>query len=93
MIAIYRCAACGSPRVKADEKCEGYSITKGIVGTAIFGNVGAVAGINGKKKTYYHCPDCGTTLSYPMGRTILNVINEYISNPSANEVGRKTIRI
>ena len=85
MIAIYRCAACGSPRVKADEKCEGYSITKGIVGTAIFGNVGAVAGINGKKKTYYHCPDCGTTLSYPMGRTILNVINEYISNPSANE--------
>ena len=85
MIAIYRCAACGSPRVKADEKREGYSITKGIVGTAIFGNVGAVAGINGKKKTYYHCPDCGTTLSYPMGRTILNVINEYISNPSANE--------
>lgn len=85
MIAIYRCAACGSPRVKADEKCEGYSITKGIVGTAIFGNVGAVAGINGKKKTYYHCPDCGTTLSYPMGRTILNIINEYISNPSANE--------
>ena len=85
MIAIYRCAACGSPRVKADEKCEGYSITKGIVGTAIFGNVGAVAGINGKKKTYYHCPDCGTTLSYPMGRTILNVINVYISNPSANE--------
>lgn len=85
MIAIYRCAACGSPRVKADEKHEGYSITKGIVGTAILGSVGAVAGLNGKKRTYYHCPDCGTTLSYPMGRTILNIINEYISNPSANE--------
>lgn len=51
MSAFLRCAACGSPRVMMDEKSEGYSLAKGILGTALIGNVGVVAGINGKKKS------------------------------------------
>jgi hypothetical protein len=82
MSAFLRCAACGSPRVMMDEKSEGYSLAKGILGTALIGNVGVVAGINGKKKKYYHCPDCGTTLSYPMESTVLKIINDCISNPT-----------
>lgn len=84
MSAFLRCAACGSPRVMMDEKSEGYSLAKGILGTALIGNVGVVAGINGKKKKYYHCPDCGTTLSYPMESTVLKIINDCISNPTDN---------
>ena len=33
----------------------GYSFTKGIVGTALFGPVGAVAGVGGKRTTTVTC--------------------------------------
>ena len=38
----------------------GYSFSKGLVGTALFGTVGAVAGINGKKNkiVQYMCSNC-----------------------------------
>lgn len=41
-----------------------YSFKKGIIGAALLGPVGAVAGINGKKSLVYHCEDCGYTASY-----------------------------
>lgn len=39
-----------------------YSFTKGIIGTALVGPLGAIAGVGGKKgKEYitYQCPHCG----------------------------------
>ena len=84
MVHLYRCAACGSPRVVADTKAEGYSLSKAFVGTMIIGPVGAVAGVNGKSKYYYHCPDCGATLSYPMGASTASMIDKYLQNPSLN---------
>ena len=46
----------------------GYSFKKGIVGTAVFGPIGAVAGIGGKKThtVTYQCSNCGkiTTVTY-----------------------------
>lgn len=40
---------------------DGYSMKKGLLGTALFGPVGAVAGINGKKNklVQYRCRHCG----------------------------------
>ena len=40
---------------------KGYSITKGALGAALLGPVGAIAGVGGKKnKTVtYSCPHCG----------------------------------
>lgn len=90
MIVPFRCAACGSSHVAVDEKSEGYSVAKGLAGTFIFGAVGAVAGVGGKKKTYYHCAACGVTLSYPMGQTTKNMLNNYISDPDNNEMLLRT---
>lgn len=46
----------------------GYSFGKGLVGTALFGPVGAVAGIGGKKThtVTYQCSNCGAikTITY-----------------------------
>ena len=65
-MALYRCAACGSPNVVTDTQKEGYSYVKGAIGTVVLGVGGAAAGINGKTKTVYKCPDCGLTLNYSM---------------------------
>lgn len=62
----YRCAICGSPNVQRNESSNGFSYKKALVGTAVFGTVGAVAGINGKQTIQYTCPDCGFTKSAPM---------------------------
>ena len=83
-MVIYRCAACGSPNVTIDTKEEGYSLSKAVVGTMLIGSIGALAGINGKTKNYYHCPDCGITLSYPMGASTVSIINKYLEKPDAN---------
>ena len=45
-MAMYRCAVCGSPHVRKEENNSGFSYKKALVGTAVFGAVGAVAGIN-----------------------------------------------
>ncbi len=41
----------------------GYSLGKGILGAAVFGPIGAVAGIGGKKTKMvtYQCTGCGRT--------------------------------
>lgn len=46
-MALYRCAACGSPNVMTDTQIGGlkYDYLKGAVGTAILGAGGAAAGI------------------------------------------------
>lgn len=61
-----RCYYCGSKSVSYVTKNEGYSMGKGIIGTAVLGSVGAVAGINGKKSNIYHCNECGMDSSKTM---------------------------
>ena len=54
-----RCPYCGADRLISITKNEGYSYKKGIVGAALLGPAGAVAGLDGKEKDIYHCPLCG----------------------------------
>ena len=82
IMSMYRCAACGSSHVVVDTKKEGFSVGKAVVGTAVFGAGGAVMGVNGKEKLYYHCAACGQTLSYPMQDFKKNTIDKYLSDPS-----------
>lgn len=82
MISIHRCAACGSQSVVYDTKNEGFSVGKAVVGTIVFGYVGAVAGINGKKRGYYNCGACGTSLSYCMPDSSKDIIDRAISKPN-----------
>jgi hypothetical protein len=49
---------------KIDTRQGGYSFGKGVVGAAVFGPVGAVAGINGRKTVTYKCDKCGYTGEY-----------------------------
>lgn len=74
-MALYRCAACGSSRIVVDTKKEGYDIKKGLLGRALLGSGGALAGINGQTNTYYHCTECGQVLSYTMSQTQKFVID------------------
>lgn len=74
-MAVYRCAACGSPNVVTDTQKEGYDYVKGAIGTAILGTGGAVAGINGKTKQVYKCPDCGLTMNTPMPNEVKTLID------------------
>ena len=89
-----RCASCGSGKVSVDTKSEGFSVGKAVVGTALFGTVGAVMGVNGKQKKYYHCADCGMTLSYSLPTKISCDIDLCILRPEENivslEVYKKT---
>ena len=63
-MTLCRCAACGSRRVVCDEQSGGYSYSKGLFGSLLFGAGGAAAGVNGKKQAIYKCPDCGVSLTY-----------------------------
>lgn len=69
-MSLYRCAACGSPRVVESSEQSGYSYSKGLLCTLILGGGGAAAGINGKTKKVYKCPDCGLTLDKPMSNDL-----------------------
>ena len=48
---------------RGGEQSSGYSFKKGIAGSVLFGSVGAVAGIGGKKTHHvtYQCSKCGRT--------------------------------
>ena len=76
-MALYRCAACGSPNVVTDTQIGGleYDYLKGAVGTAILGAGGAAAGIKNQRQQVFKCPDCGMTLSYAMPEEIKQVID------------------
>lgn len=64
-MSLYRCAICASPNVLKNKEKDGFSYKKAIAGTVVFGAIGAVAGIDGKTKEVYSCPDCGNTLPHP----------------------------
>lgn len=80
-MSLYRCAVCGSPNVVKIEKNDGFSYSKALAGTVVFGTVCAVAGINGKKSYAYSCPDCGTTLPQPMDSITKEKIDLVMTNP------------
>ena len=84
-MSLYRCAACGSPNVIAEKENGGYSYTKGAIGTIVLGVGGAVAGINGKTKQVFKCPDCGLTLNEPMVFELKNLIDIGVSSSYARK--------
>lgn len=49
MATNMRCPGCGNTRVIFESHKEGYDFKKGVAGAVLFGAVGAVAGVNGKK--------------------------------------------
>lgn len=61
-----RCAVCGSKRITLENKKEGYDLKKGVIGQAVIGIPGALAGMNEKDVEYYHCADCGQVLNTAM---------------------------
>lgn len=81
-MALYRCAACGSPNVMLDKQTGGYSYSKGILGSLFFGAGGAAAGVNGKTQTVYKCPDCGQTLTYCMPADMMLKVEMALIDPA-----------
>ena len=84
-MALYRCAACGSPNVVMDTQQQGYDYVKGAIGTVVLGAGGAAAGINGKTKKVYKCPDCGLTLNEPMSLEIKTLIDIGVMSPASRK--------
>lgn len=84
-MALYRCAACGSPNVVTDTQQQGYDYVKGAIGTVVLGVGGAAAGINGKTKRVYKCPDCGLTLNDPMPFEIKTLIDIGVMSPASRK--------
>lgn len=86
-MALYRCAACGSPNVVTDTQAGGisYNYVKGAIGTVALGVGGAAAGIQSKTQKVYKCPDCGVTLTYCMSQEIKNLIDIGVSSEEARK--------
>lgn len=91
-MALYRCAACGSPNVMTDTQIGGlkYDYLKGAVGTAILGAGGAAAGMKNQQQQVFKCPDCGQTLTYAMPEEVKQLID--IGVMSLNARQRLTLR-
>lgn len=81
-MAIYRCAVCGSSRVVPETRQEGYNKKHGIIGMALFGLGGAVAGASGNTVVYYHCADCGHTLNRCMSGVDKEFLEKYLLEPT-----------
>lgn len=81
-MSLYRCAVCGSSKVVAETKQEGYNKKKGIRGLALFGLGGAVAGTSGNTVVYYHCADCGHTLNRCMPGVDKEFLEKYLLEPT-----------
>lgn len=80
MATNMRCPGCGSTRVIFESHKEGYDFKKGVAGAVLFGAVGAVAGVNGKKTSSYHCAACGQTFSRLMSESVANQITMAIKS-------------
>ncbi|MGN8921152.1 hypothetical protein ACTNB0_08695 [Lachnospiraceae bacterium HCP28S3_F9] len=78
-----RCAICGSKRVTLETRKEGYDLKKGVVGTALIGIPGALAGMNGKDSLYYHCADCGHVMNKPMLSVESDWIDMLLESPDS----------
>lgn len=81
---VFWCAACGNPDIIVEDTKSGYSMGKGIVGAAVLGPVGAVAGLDGKKTTSYYCPKCGARLDHCMPDYQVSNILMMLKNPEMN---------
>ena len=79
-MSLYRCEKCGSKNVNQVTEKGGFSYGKAIAGTIVFGEIGAVAGINGKEKTIFKCQDCGHTSNFPMSESVKTAIDLCVSN-------------
>lgn len=55
--AMMKCPRCGSVSLSGNKK--GYGIGKGVVGAAVFGPLGLMAGNIGSKKVIVTCMKCG----------------------------------
>ena len=84
-MSLYRCAVCGSARVVEDTENNGFSYGKAAVGYAVFGVVGTVAGINGKKNGVYKCADCGHTMMKPMDDATKEIIDACVMFPEERD--------
>ncbi len=86
-MALYRCAACGSPNVVMDTQAGGveYNYLKGAVGTVVLGAGGAAAGVGSKEQKVFKCPDCGLTLSYPMEQESKLMIDLGVADANARD--------
>ena len=89
-MSLYRCAASGSPNVQRDTQAGGikYNYKKGLVGAAVFGEAGAVAGIENKREDVFVCPDCGARLTHSMPIEMKNMIDMGVRSVNA----RKSLR-
>ena len=90
-MATTRCEHCGSKKININTSIDSsYSIKKGLLGSLIFGQMGAVMGIGGKKKEIksYHCQDCGWQSSKPMDNTESFCIDIAISSDNKESCKR-----
>ncbi len=81
MGVVFWCASCGNPEIIVESDKEGYSMAKGLVGAAILGPVGAVAGLDGKETSIFYCPKCGARLKNPMPDYEVNSILQMLQDP------------
>lgn len=67
-MSLYRCKVCGSPKVAKTTQAGGitFNFAKGLIGEAVLGLGGAVAGLESKTEIVYACPDCGAIEKEPM---------------------------
>ena len=86
-MALYRCKVCGSPKVVQTTQTGGitYNFAKGLVGQAVFGLGGAVAGLESKTETVYACPDCGAVEKDPMVLEIKLLIDVGVMSAEARK--------
>ena len=60
MAKTVKCPKCKSLDIIPISQDKKHSLVKGLVGGAVFGVVGAAAGLmNGKKKVTFRCNECG----------------------------------
>lgn len=66
MSAPNKCPMCGEREkwVNVEELKKGYSVGKAAVGAVLFGPLGLVGGMLGKKKVFYCCGNCGFQHEY-----------------------------
>lgn len=73
-----RCKFCGSTSIHAAEENKNFSYGKAAAGTVVFGPVGAVAGLSGKKIKGYRCAQCGSFMERPMDNITESLVNDAI---------------
>lgn len=81
-----RCSNCGSLKVAEVTQNAGFSYGKALAGQIVFGPVGAVAGINGKKQTFFQCQSCGQSSDHLMDDYFSNYIDSIIKSGNESQL-------